>query len=187
MGDRAVIVVDTNVLMDLATPVVDHRDDAPSGADPLKAVLSTYDVHVPSAVLGELADLGAEDDLLGTAAATILSAAEWLTEHDVDDPAVDPVSQALDEGETHCIDLANTIGAEMFVTDEFNSFKFQLVSLAIDDRNVLFTTPHLVCILADHGVLEPGYVDHALTYYVETKQWDRSFVDVLRTLYLSSD
>jgi rRNA-processing protein FCF1 len=60
MGGHAVIIVDTNVLVNLATPVVDPRDSAPSGEDPLKAVLTTYDVHVPSAVLGELTHYEAE-------------------------------------------------------------------------------------------------------------------------------
>ena len=48
------IVVDTNVLLNLATPVVDGRTRAPAGQDSLKAVLTAYDVHVPSSVLGEV-------------------------------------------------------------------------------------------------------------------------------------
>lgn len=187
MVDQAVVVVETNVLVNLATPVVDQRDNAPSGADPLKAVLSTYDVHVPSAVLGELTEIAAGDDLLGAAADTALSAANWLSDHDVQDRIDDLLDYALDEGETHCIALSNEINADMFVTDEFNSVKFQLLSLAIDNRNTLFTTPHLLCVLADHGVLDGRYVDHALSYFVETKHWDRAYVNQLRMIYLTSD
>lgn len=62
MGSQSVNVVDTNVLVNLATPVVEQRDRAPSGRDPLKAVLSTYDVHVPPAVMGELAEIATGDD-----------------------------------------------------------------------------------------------------------------------------
>ena len=40
MGEKAVTIVDTNVLVNLATPVVDGRPRAPSGADPLKALLT---------------------------------------------------------------------------------------------------------------------------------------------------
>lgn len=187
MEGQAVIVIDTNVLVNLATPVVDRRDSPPSGADPLKAVLSTYDVHVPSAVLGEITAIAAGDDLFETAAEAVLSAAHWMTDHDGDEYVVDPLDQALDEGESQCIALANDLDADMFVTDEFNSFKFQLISFGLDDRNALYTTPHLVCVMADHGIIDDRYVDHALSYYVETKHWDRGFVDILRTQYLSSD
>lgn len=187
MEVQAVIVVDTNVLVNLATPVVDQRDRAPSGADPLKAVLATYDVHVPSAVLGELSEIAAEDDLLGVAADTVLSAAHWMTSHDVEDRIEELIDYTLDEGETHCIALTNDIEADMFVTDEFNSIKFQLISLAINDRNILFMTPQLLCVLAEHDILDPRYVDHALSYFIDTKHWDRSFVNTLRTMHLSTD
>jgi len=46
MSEKSVAVVDTNVLLNLALPVVDSRPKAPSGADPLKALLAAYDVHV---------------------------------------------------------------------------------------------------------------------------------------------
>ncbi len=187
MVDQAVVVVDTNVLVNLATPVVDQRDRAPSGEDPLKALLTTYDVYVPSAVVGELTEIAAGDDLLGAAADTTLSAAHWLTDHDGQDRIDDLLDYGLDKGETHCIALANSIDADMFVTDEFNSIKFQLLSLAIDDRNIIFTTPHLLCVLANHGALDTRYADHALSYFIETKQWDRSYVNQLRMQYLSSE
>lgn len=187
MGEQAVIVLDTKVLVNLAMPVVDHRDHAPSGADPLKAVLVTYDVHVPSVVLGELGEIAAGDDLLGAAANAVLSAAHWMTDHDVEDRIEDSLDDALDDGEIHCIALANAIDADMFVTDEFNSIKFQFISLAINDPNALFTTPHLLCVLADYGILDTRYADHTLSYFIETKHWDRSYVDTLRTMYLSSD
>lgn len=187
MGDRGVIVADTNVLVNLATPVVDQRENAPSGEDPLKTVLIAYDVHVPSAVLGELTDIAAGDDLLGTAAGLVLSAADRLTVSEVENGIVPEVAHALDDGEARCIALANSIDADMFVTDEFNSFKYQLISLAINDRNSLFTTPHLLCVLAVHGLLDARYVDHALSYYSETKHWDRSYLAALRRMYLPSN
>ena len=187
MGEQAVIVVDTNVLVNLAAPVVDQCDRAPSGADPLKAVLATYDVHIPSAVLGELGEIAAGDDLLAAAANAVLSAAHWMTDHDVDDGIENPLDEALDEGEIRCIALANVLDVDMFVTDEFNSIKFQFISLAINDRNILFTTPHLLCVLVEYEILDVRYADHALSYYIETKHWDRSYVETLRTLYLSSN
>jgi hypothetical protein len=55
-------VVDTNGILNLATPVVDDRDRAPSGADPLRTVLTTYDVHVPATVVGEVTTASRHDD-----------------------------------------------------------------------------------------------------------------------------
>lgn len=187
MGDRPVVVVDTNVLANLATLVVDGRDRAPTGADPLKAVLTVYDVHVPNVIVGELTEIITGDNVLATAADTVLSASQWLTTHDLQGKNEEVIDYPLDDGEAHCIALAYAIAADMFVTDEFNSANFQLISLAIDDRNSLFTTPHLLCNLANFGVLEPRYVDHALTYFIETKRWDRSYVDALRSRHLASD
>lgn len=48
------VVADTNVLVNLATAVVDDSKTAPSGADPLRTLVGAYDVHVPERVVGEL-------------------------------------------------------------------------------------------------------------------------------------
>lgn len=183
MGTAAV-VVDTNVLLNLATPVVDDRPIAPSGGDPFKAVLTAYDVHVPESVLGEVADATGSGDLLSAAADAVLLASANLTTHDVDSGTPEPVTASLDAGEAHGIRLANELDADMFVTDEFNSTNYLLISQALDDRNVLFTTPHMLCGLARHGLLDQGYVDAALTYYVQTKHWDETYVGSLRREYL---
>lgn len=185
MGERAVIGVDTNVLLNLATPVVDGRSRAPTGEDPLKTVLTGYDVHVPSSVLGEVSEAQGSDDLLSAAADLVFQASHRLTTHEVDAEIGDPLEFGLDRGESHGIWLANEISAAMFVTDEFNTTNYLFVSLALDDRNILFTTPHILCVLADHGLFTPQYVDAALAYYVETKGWDRQYVDQLRTTYLT--
>ena len=39
----------------------------------------------------------------------------------------------------------------------------------LNDRNTLFTTPHILCTLATHEILPVEYVEAALTYHVETK------------------
>jgi len=185
MGERAVIVVDTNVLLNLATPVVDGRSRAPTGEDPLKTVLTGYDVHIPSSVLGEISEAQGSDDLLSAAADLVFQASHHLTTHDVDAEIDNPLDFGLDRGESHGIWLANELSAAMFITDEFNTTNYLFVSLALNDRNILFTTPHLLCVLADHGLFTPQYVNAALTYYVETKQWDRQYVDQLRNTYLT--
>lgn len=180
MGEKAVTVVDTNVLLNLATPVVDGRSQAPSGADPLKALLTSYDVHIPTSVLGELTDATGADDLLSAAADLVLQAAHHLTTHDVDTQLSKPLDYGLDRGESECIWLANELEAELLITDEFNTTNYLFVNLALDDRNILFTTPHILCTPATHEILPEEYVDAALTYYVDTKNWDAQYVAQLR-------
>lgn len=184
MGEKAVTIVDTNVLLNLATPVVDGRPRAPSGADPLKALLTAYDVHVPTSVLGELTDATGSADLLSAAADLVLQAAHHLTTHDVDAQLAESLDYGLDRGESECIWLANEIIADLFVTDEFNTTNYLFINLALDDRNILFTTPHLLCTLATHDILSVEYVAATLTYYIDTKNWDAQYVDQLRHQFL---
>lgn len=184
MAERAVAVVDTNVLLNLATPVVDGRTQAPSGGDPLKALLTAYDVQTPASVLGEITDATGTDDRLAAAADLVLQAAHHLTTHDVDDRTDKPLDYGLDRGESDCIWLANELAADLFITDEFNTTNYLFIALALDDRNILFTTPHILCTLATHDILPEAYVDAALTYYVETKDWDAQYVAQLRQQYL---
>jgi hypothetical protein len=183
MSDRPLAVLDTNVLLNLATPVVDGREQAPSGEDPLRVALTVYDVHVPDAVVGELAE-ASDDDLLATAAEAVLSASHHLTTHDVEAELDDALEYGLDLGESHGIWLANELDATLFVTDEFRSTNFALISLELDDPETLFTTPHLLCALAERGHLDGACVDAALTYLLETKQWASQYVERLRTTYL---
>jgi hypothetical protein len=186
MTGQATTVVDANVLLNLATPVVDERPRAPSGDDPFRAFLSTYDVHTPECVVGEVSDALGSDDLLSAAADAVMKASRHLTTHDVESSLDEPLQYGLDEGESRAIRLANDLDAELFVTDEFNSTNYLFVGLALDDRNVQFTTPRVLCTLVEHDVLDGGYVDAALTYYVETKGWDEQYVDLLRGTYLDS-
>jgi hypothetical protein len=184
MSDWAVAVVDTNVLLNLATPVVDGRPKAPSGGDPLKALLTGYDVHIPAGVLGEVTDAAGGDDLLAVAADLAIQAAQHITTHDVDDRADEPLDYKLDRGESEGIWLANELEADPFITDEFSTTNYLFINLALDDRNTLFTTPHILCTLATHEILSVEYVDTALSYYVETKGWDVQYVAQLRREYL---
>ncbi|WP_121820770.1 hypothetical protein [Halostella salina] len=184
MGQDPVAVVDTNVLLNLATPVVDGRPDTPSGEDPFRTVLTAYDVHVPETVLGEVAEAAGDDDLLSAAANAVLAASGRLTAHDVVTAGDDPLEYGLDPGESMGIRLANEIGADLFVTDEFNTSNYLLVAMALDDRNTLFTTPHILCGLADRDILDTAYVDGLLTYLCKSKSWDEQYVDQLRARYL---
>jgi len=184
MAERAVAVVDTNVLLNLATPVVDSRSEAPSGADPLKTLLTAYDVHVPASVLGELTNATGGDDRLAAAAGLVLQAAHHLTTHEVSEQVNGSLDYGLDRGESEGIWLANELEAGLFITDEFNTTNYLFVTLALNDRNILFTTPHILCTFARHDMLPPEYVDAVLSYYVTTKHWDAQYVAQLRRQYL---
>ena len=92
----------------------------------------------------------------------------------------EPLEYGLDVGESRSIWLANELSAATFVTDEFTTTNYLLVSPALDDRNGLFTTPHVLCSLASHGLLDARYVDAALSYYLEIRGWDRGYVQLLR-------
>lgn len=184
MGDRPVAVVDANVLLNLATPVVDDRTDSPSGADPLKTVLTAYDVRTPSTVIGEVGKATGSGDLLSAAAEAILLASDHITTRNVGDEIEEELDYGLDDGESRAIWLANEIGADLFITDEFNASNYLLVSIALDDRDTLFTTPHILCKFAESDVLSGEYVSAVLTYYCKTKAWDELYVDQLRKKYL---
>lgn len=184
MGDKLIVVTDTNVLLNLATPVVDSRSTAPTGEDPLVAVFTAYDVHIPSSILGEVSEATGSGDLLSAAADAVLKASRHLTIHDVDAEIEAPLADGLDQGESHGIWLANELDAEMFVTDEFNTTNYLFVALALDDQNTLFTTPHVLCRLATQDIIDSRYVAAAMAYYAETKHWDRQYLDQLRSKYL---
>ena len=126
-------------------------------------------------------------DLLASAATAVLRATHHLSSHEVHDAIDESLEYGLDTRETHAIWLANDLSAPMYVTDEFNSTNYLLISLALDDRNILYTTPHLLCVLADHRAIPHEYVDHALSYYVAVKDWDQAYIEQLRAQYLTTD
>jgi hypothetical protein len=177
---KAAAVVDTNVLLNLAVPVVDDSSKAPSGEDPLKAVLLSYDIHIPDRVLGEVADAAAGDDFLADAGELVLRAADNLTTHDVAEEAEESLDYGLDRCESEAIWLTNNRDMDFFITDEFGSTNYLLVNLALDDKSKLFTTPHILCTLAANDIIHPGYVEDALAYYIETKSWSKEYIDRLR-------
>ena len=184
MSERAVAVVDTNVLLNLATPVVDGRPKAPSGGNPLKALLTAYDINVPASVLGEVTDATGDDYLLAAAADLVLQAAHHVTSHDVDNRADEPLDYGLDQGEAEGVWLANELEGDLFITDEFNPTNYLFINLALNDRSTLFRTPHILCTLTTHEILPMEYVDAALSYYIETKGWDAQYIAQLRQHHL---
>lgn len=184
MDGHPVAVVDANVLLNLATPIVDGREGAPSGDDPLRALLTAYDVHTPKTVQGEIADARGGEDLLSAAAEAVLQASRHVTTRDVAAAVDEPLQFGLDPGESRAIWLANDLAADLFITDEFNTSNYLLVSMELADRNTLFTSPHVLCALTERGILTREYTSAVLTYLCELKHWDDAYVDRLRSKYL---
>jgi len=185
MTEKAVAVVDTNVLLNLATPVVDNRPIAPTGADPLKTLLISYDIHAPDSVLGEVTEATGGNDLLSAAADLVLQAGDHIRTHNVEDEVDEKLEYGLDRGESEAIWLTNNHDdIDFLITDEFNSTKYLLMNIALNDRNKLFTTPHVLCTLAADNAVPSEYVEAALAYYTETKAWDKEYVSLLRDRYL---
>lgn len=180
-------VLDTNTLLHLALAVVDDSNRAPSGEDPLRTVVGAYDVWVPSRVETELYEvMYGDDDKLADAAALTLDAVETgrIGTRPAGDPPKKLLDHGMDEGEVHAVAVANDLKPELFITDEFNTANYLLIGITLWNRNTLFTTPHVLCRLAQQGFLDSNYVHSALTYYERTKGWDRQYVEFLRTWYL---
>lgn len=131
-------------------------------------------------MLGELTDATGSDDLLSAAATLVLQAAHQLTTHDVDAQLAEPLDYGLDRGESECLWLANELAADLFITDEFTTTNYLFVNLTLDDRNILVTTPHILCTLATREILPVEYVETTLTYYIGTKNWEFQYVAQLR-------
>lgn len=185
MGETPQLVTDTNVLLNLATPVVDSRADAPEGErNPLQTFLQSYDVHAPESVLAEVGAVATTDDLLGAAATHVLQAQHAITTHAVTEEIEAELEYGLDTGESHAIWLANQTSAEMLVTDEFSSTNYLLISVAIDDRSSLYATPEILCLFGREGVLHRKYVSHLLSYLTRRKDWDTQYISLLRKKYL---
>ncbi|WP_248516940.1 hypothetical protein [Salinarchaeum laminariae] len=184
MDEQPVCVVDTNALVNLATPVVDRRPVAPTGEDPLRALLRAYDVHVPASVPRELATMTGDDKLLSAAASLVLQVSHRLNVEDVRDQFDESLENGLDRVESECIWLANDRSADCFVTDEFNTSNYLFVDVMLNERNSLFTTPHILCSLANNEILSTEYVDMLLTYFTESKHWDEQYTALLRSHHL---
>jgi hypothetical protein len=86
-----------------ATPVVRTRSTAPTGADPLKTLLVTYDVHAPASVVGERTAATRGADLLTAAAELVWNASHQMTVHEVEDQLADPLESGLDQGKSKTI------------------------------------------------------------------------------------
>lgn len=149
------LVADTSALVSLAIA---------DGGEPVRLLFREYDVHVPSAVVSELEEIAAYDDLHAEAASRVLDLIEDGQVRELDDVPEYP----LDEGETAAIALANDLGASAFLCDEYHELS-TVHALLSESR--LVTTPKLVEALVLRGVLSSEAATGVLEELVEERSW----------------
>jgi hypothetical protein len=209
--DRPILIADTNTLLNLASVRVDREVEVPQSDDPLKTVLTGYDVHVPDAVVGELGTTAQEDDFLGASAGLVMDVADFLTVHQLDDDApmsvpddlpepaavgsdstaedrdrsipADP-GYGLDAGELAVVVLARRLPADLVATDEVGT-AFPTLRLLVEDAP-LVTGPHLVAHLSAAGLIDSAVARRLLSYFAETHNFPRGYVGLLTDAYLNA-
>jgi len=147
------VVADTSALVSLGVPRADDTYDIDAEPDPLQWLLTSCTVSVPPEVTAELRDVAQYRDVHGAAATNVLAASDY---YEVEDPYSLPQTPAsrptfgLDDGETDGIVLANALGVDGFLTDEFGGTNFALVHAALAGPRIV-PTPRLVCDYARDG------------------------------------
>jgi len=109
-------------------------------------LLSSCSVHVPKTVVSELENTAEYDDIHGAAAHNVLSARNhYVVEnpYESDDAPDKKQTLGLDDGETDCVVLANVLGADALLADEFGDDSFALLHAALN-ASALLTTPSLL-------------------------------------------
>jgi len=138
------VVADTCALVSLAIPKSDTGYDTASEPDPLQYLLTGCEVTVPVQVKAELRKMAGYDDVHAAAATNVLAASEHYRVTDPldrDDTPESLPAYGLDRGETAAIVLANALGVDAVLTDEFN----QLSRIhALTENATLVPTPRLL-------------------------------------------
>jgi predicted nucleic acid-binding protein len=136
-----VLVADTSGLVSLGI-VADAADD------PLSKCLDVYEVLLPKVVVDELEDVASYEDQHGQAASAVLDRIDDVTIRSVSLDGEFP----LDDGENAAVTLANEVGAELLLCDEFNRIGLIHASLA---ETRLVTTPTLLSVQVRTGAYAP--------------------------------
>lgn len=141
------VVADTSALVSLAVPRADAEYDTDTTPDPLQYLLTACAVSLPPAVVSELQDPTQYRDIHGAAATNVLAARDHYTVSDPYDRGDTPEERptfGLDDGETDAIVLANALGVDGVLTDEFGGTNFALVHAALRGPRIV-PTPRFIC------------------------------------------
>jgi hypothetical protein len=168
------VVADTSALISLAVPRADADYDTDTTPDPLQYLLTSCTVVIPPEVLDELRDVTQYRDVHGVAATNVLAADDHFTVTDPYGLSDAPDSRptfGLDDGETDGIILANALGADGFLTDEFSGTNFALIHAALQGPRIV-PTPRLVCDYARNGHLTDDQARTLLTVIGTHRSWE---------------
>ena len=169
------VVADTSALVSLAVPraLASAAGDLP---DPLQVLLTSCDVAIPPTVATELETIAAYNDVHAAAAKNVRAADghyEVVDPYDHEDAPDERPTLGLDDGETDGVVLANALGVDGFLTDEFAGANFPLVHAALQGPR-LVTTPRLVVDYARNGHLSPGDASDLITTIGTHRGWAAS-------------
>lgn len=175
-GRLRTAVADTSALVSLAVPRADTAYGTDTGPDPLQYLLTSCEVFIPRAVRRELRDLTRYDDIHAVAADNVLAADSHYT---VEDPyGYDDVPEArpdlgLDAGETDGIVLANELGVDGFLTDEFGGTNFALIHAGLHGPRII-PAPRLIFEYARNGYVTSEEAKALLDTIGEHRSWEHS-------------
>jgi len=165
----SILVADTSRLVSLGIV-------ASESPDPLSMCLTRHEVVIPTAVIDELRDIAAYEEIHGRAAERILDRTDSVT---IESVALDDAFP-LDAGENAAVSLANEIDATILLCDEFTQIGILHASLA-DTR--LITTPTLLSVLVRTDTLPPEAARRLLAEISEERSWSsNSYVQRARSL-----
>lgn len=170
------VVVDTSALVSLAVPRADAGYDTSVAPDPLRFLLRSCEVTVPPEVIAELRDIAQYDDVHGAAAHNALTARAYYTVTDPYDRSDTPESRptfGLDDGETDGIVLANALGVDAFLTDEFGGTNFALIHAVLRGPRIV-PTPRLLREYARNGHMTRDEARALITAISPHRSWDDS-------------
>jgi len=146
-------------------------------SDPLSLCFDTYNVVLPDAVIDELRDISAYDDVDGQSARSVLAVVE---ESNVRSVALDETFP-LDDGENAAVSLANETDASLFLCDEFNRLGLIHASLA---TSRLVTTPTLLAVFVRRDELTSSDALDLLERIIDARSWEaNSYVRRARSLF----
>lgn len=170
------VVADTSALVSLAVPRADSDYDTNTAPDPLQYVLTSCDVTVPPEVIAELRDIAQYQDIHGAAATNVLAARDYYTAEDpyerADTPGERPTF-GLDDGEADGIVLANALGVDGFLTDEFGGTNFALIHAVLRGPRIV-PTPRLICDYTRNGHMTHSEARTLITTISPHRSWENS-------------
>lgn len=179
------VVADTSALVSLAVPRADEAYDTTTAPDPLQYLLTVCEVSVPPEVVSELRDIKQYQDIHSAAATNVLAAQDYYT---VEDPYVrSDTAEArptfgLDDGETDGIVLANALGVDGFLIDEFGGTNFAFIHAVLQGPRIV-PTPRLICDYARNEHMTHMEARSLISTISPHRSWDSSpYVSQVQTL-----